>query len=126
VPPTDVEMAIASDPLFDQAMVIGEGKPFLSCITVLNYDHWQHLAKQLRLDADDPATLDNAVIIKTLQERINLQLHEFPGYAKIHGVKATLEAWTIEDGVITPTMKLKRNVLMERLQSDIEKIYEGH
>jgi long-chain acyl-CoA synthetase len=126
VPPTDVEMAIASDPLFDQAMVIGEGKPFLSCITVLNYDHWQHLAKQLRLNADDPASLDEAVIIKTLQERINLQLHEFPGYAKIHGIKASLEPWTIEDGTITPTMKLKRNVLMERFQPDIAKLYEGH
>lgn len=126
VPPADVEMAIANDPLFDQAMVVGEAKPFLSCITVLNPDSWKQLADQLNLDPDDSANLEHANVIESLLEKINHQLHDFPGYTNIYRVKATLDPWTIEDGMITPTLKLKRNQLMEKYQDDIARFYKGH
>ena len=126
VPPADIEMAIANDPLFDQAMVIGEGKPFLSCITVLNPDSWQQIARDHNLAPDDDASLENETIIKLLLDKINHQLHDFPGYANIYCVKATLAPWTIEDGLITPTLKLKRNELMEQFADDIARFYKGH
>ncbi|MDY6981175.1 MAG: long-chain fatty acid--CoA ligase [Pseudomonadota bacterium] len=126
VPPADIEMAIANDSLFDQAMVIGEGKPFLSCITVLNPDGWQQIARDHNLDPDDSASLENEAIIKLLLEKINHQLHGFPGYTNIYCVKATLEPWTIEDGLITPTLKLKRNELIDKFREDIDRFYKGH
>ncbi|TDY02888.1 AMP-dependent synthetase/ligase [Thiohalophilus thiocyanatoxydans] len=126
VPPADIEMAIASDPLFDQAMVIGEGKPFLSCITVLNPDSWQKIAGDYNLDPDDSASLENETIIKLLLDKINHQLHDFPGYANIYCVKATLAPWTIEEGLITPTLKLKRNELIDKFRDDIDRFYKGH
>ncbi|MDZ7663031.1 long-chain fatty acid--CoA ligase [Thiohalophilus sp.] len=126
VPPADIEMAIANDSLFDQAMVIGEGKPFLSCITVLNPDSWQQLAREYNLDPDDSASLENDALIKTLLDKINHQLHDFPGYANIYCVRATLDPWTIDDGLITPTLKLKRNELMAKYADDIARFYKGH
>ncbi|MFP3874525.1 MAG: AMP-dependent synthetase/ligase [Thiohalophilus sp.] len=126
VPPADIEMAIANDALFDQAMVIGEGKPFLSCITVLNPDSWKQLAEQHSLDPDDPASLENDAVITALLEKINHQLHDFPGFTNIYCVRATLDPWTIEDGLITPTLKLKRNELMEQFADDIARFYKGH
>ncbi len=126
IPPTDVEMAIANDPLFDQALIIGEGKPFLSCITVLNRDSWRQLARQHRLDPEDPASPEQHEVKKTLLERINRQLHAFPGYANVYAVKATLEPWTVEEGFITPTLKLKRSRLLEHYRQDITHFYMGH
>lgn len=126
VPPADVEMAIANDPLFDQAMVVGEGKPFLICITVLNPESWKQLAEELSLDPDDSRSLENGTIIKAMLDRINHQLHDFPGYTNIYCVRATLEPWTIEDGLITPTLKLKRNELIEKFRDDIARFYKGH
>ncbi|HSD99576.1 MAG TPA: long-chain fatty acid--CoA ligase, partial [Burkholderiales bacterium] len=51
IPPVDVESAIARDALFEQAMLLGEGKPYLSVMTVLNADHWKRLAAERGLDA---------------------------------------------------------------------------
>jgi len=50
----------------------------------------------------------------------------FPGYARIFRVHITLEAWTIENGLMTPTMKLKRQQIMDRYLEQINQMYEGH
>jgi len=47
VAPTDMEMAISLDPLFEHNMVIGEGRPYLTLICVLNQFSWEELAEQL-------------------------------------------------------------------------------
>ena len=125
VPPADMELAIATDPLFEQVMIVGEGKPFLSALVVLNEAHWQRLAEELGLDAD-PANLEHPAVEKALLERINRQLARFPGYAKIIRARALLEPWTIEDGFITPTMKLKRKPLHAEYEAVINQLYKGH
>ncbi|HEX9686749.1 MAG TPA: long-chain fatty acid--CoA ligase, partial [Burkholderiales bacterium] len=51
VPPVDVESAIARDPLFEQVMLLGEGKPYLSVMAVLNGDHWKKLCTERGLNA---------------------------------------------------------------------------
>ena len=48
VPPVDMEAAIMRDPLFEQVMLLGEGKPYLSVVAVLNADHWKKLARGAR------------------------------------------------------------------------------
>ena len=41
-----------------------------------------------------------------LLERIVLQMNDFPGYAKIRAVAASFEEWTVESGLMTPTLKI--------------------
>jgi len=53
-------------------------------------------------------------------------LHGFPHHAQVHAVCLTLEPWTIENGLITPTMKLKRTRIEERFVNEIERMYAGH
>ena len=126
VPPADVEMAIATDTLFEQIMVIGEGKPYLSAITVLNQEQWHALAQTAGVSPDTVESLNSVQINKLVLERITAKLHEFPGYAKIVCVHNTLEPWTIEEGLITPKMSLKRNKLLDKFASQIEALYAGH
>ena len=57
---------------------------------------------------------------------MNIKLHDFPGYAKIIRVYATLEPWSIDEGLITPKMSLKRNKLMEKFSSQLVELYAGH
>ncbi len=123
VPPTDIEMAIATDTLFEQVMVVGEGKPYLSAITVLNPEQWQILARQAGID---PEKLAGDQAHEYIIQRINSKLHDFPGYAKIIRAHATVEPWTIDDGLITPKMSLKRNKLMEKYSSQLAALYAGH
>ncbi len=123
MPPGDMEAAIARDPLFDQVMLLGEGKPFLSVMVVLNPDHWQKLAKAANINPDAWESEDAE---RVLLERIATQITEFPGYAQVRRAAATLEPWTVESGLLTPTMKLKRAKVMEKFNAEIDRMYAGH
>jgi long-chain acyl-CoA synthetase len=126
VPPADMEMAIALDPLFEQVMVIGDARPFLTVVTVLNPEQWEGYARGMKLDPDDPATLLNPDLQQALCEKLSDHLSEFPGFAQVRGITCTLDPWTIDNGLITPTMKLKRNRIMEHFAADIDRMYAGH
>ena len=126
VPPADMEMAIALDTLFEQVMVIGDNRPYLTAMIVLNEEQWAIHSKSLDLDSNDPDAPASERFEKLVCEKIASQLSEFPGYAVIRQVTCVLEPWTIENELITPTLKLKRNRIMERFETDIEKMYEGH
>ena len=125
-PPADMEMAIALDTLFEQVMVIGDDRPYLSALLVLNPEQWALLAPDLKLDPDDPEALGSEALETLVFDRIARQLVEFPGYAVIHRVTCTLQPWTIDSELITPTLKLKRNRIMEHFATDIDRMYEGH
>ena len=126
VPPADMEMAIALDTLFEQVMIIGENRPFLTALLVLNPEQWELITRELQLDSSDPEALRSESFEKRVFDKLARQLAEFPGYARIHGITCTLEPWTIDNELITPTLKLKRNRVMERFAADIDRMYEGH
>lgn len=123
VPPADLEMAIAMDPLFDQALVLGEGHSYLTALLVLNADLWVGLAREYGLDPNHPASLQDAQLHKDILKRVRLALRDFPGYAKIRRTTLTLEPWSVENGLLTPTLKVKRIKVMERYQEAIEAMY---
>jgi len=126
VPPADMEMAIALDPLFEQVIVIGDNRPFLTAIIVLNPEQWASYSKGMNLDANDNNALRDESLEKAVCEKLGGLLSEFPGYAQVHRVSCTLDAWTIEGGLITPTLKLKRNRILEHFTDEIDRMYEGH
>ena len=123
IPPADMELAIAMDPLVEQVMVVGEGRPYLTALVVLDRDQWVALADSLGLDPEDPASLEDRRVHAEVLGRIKQALKDFPGYAKIRKVHLTLEPWTIEDGLITPTLKIKRPKVLERFADEIENLY---
>ena len=125
VPPADMEMAISMDNLFEQVIIIGEGCPYLSAIIVLNNEQWPEYAKSLGVEPESES-LNDSVVVNAIQERVDNLIHEFPGYAKIRRIALSLEPWTIENGLITPTMKLKRHVIYKHYAEQIERLYEGH
>lgn len=124
--PVDLEMAITLDPLFEQAMVVGEGKPYLGALLVLNREQWQQFASQLNLTATADDSLSAPVAHKAVLQRLERLLKLFPSYAQIHAVYLTLELWTIDNGMLTPTMKLKRNEFQQRFAEEISALYTGH
>ncbi len=125
IPPMDMECAISLDPLFEQALVVGEGRPYLSALVVLNAEHWVTLAKAHLLDPFDPNSLRNKAILTDLQHRISQALHDFPGYAKIRRVHPLLEEWNIENDLMTPTLKIKRTRVLAKYEREIETMYNS-
>jgi long-chain acyl-CoA synthetase len=101
VPPVDLEQAILVDPVFEHVMVVGEGRPKLGLLAV------SRLADEAELCA-----------------RANRLLKDFPGYAKICHIARVEGPWTVENGLLTPTLKLKRPEIEKRYAKEIEAMYE--
>ena len=125
VPPSDIELAIATESLFEQVIVIGEAKPFLTAIITIEESNWKKYAKNLSV-AEDSTSLQIEKVKQDLLQRINNNLYEFPGYAKIVRAHFVIKPWNIEDNLITPTLKLKRSEIHKKYEKEITKLYEGH
>ena len=123
VPPADMEMAIAMDPLIEQAIVLGEGRSYLTSLLVLNADLWNGLAAEYALDPGDPRSLEDPQLLKDMLKRVRVALRDFPGYAKIRRATLALEPWTVENGLLTPTLKVRRIKVVERYRESIERMY---
>ncbi len=126
VPPNDMEAAIMRDPLFEQVILLGEGKPFLTVMTVLNADRWHKLAAEAGIDSRNETLLRSEHAEQLILQRVSTQIAEFPGYAQVRRITATLEPWTVENGLMTPTMKLRRAKVLEKFNAEIDQMYAGH
>ncbi|MES9853978.1 MAG: long-chain fatty acid--CoA ligase [Candidatus Thiodiazotropha sp. L084R] len=123
IPPSDMEMAIVLDPLVEQAMVVGEGKPYLGALVVLNPDLWSGFAEEFDCDPSLEESLQDERLQGVVLKRIRAALKDFPGYAKIRRVALLLEPWSIENGLMTPTMKIKRQKVTEHHKTLIDSLY---
>jgi long-chain acyl-CoA synthetase len=126
VSPHDIEMVIDMDPFIEQVMIVGEGKPYLSALVVLNRDKEDDIASKFGLKPDDPGFLKNKRIEQLIIDRIASRLHSFPGYAKVRRAALIGEPWTVDNELITPTLKLRRKRIIELYSTEIHELYEGH
>ena len=120
VAPSAVEAAIQNDPLFEQVCVIGDRWPSVVAILVLNREGWLLLARDLAID---PADLNVPVATDAILSRISAQTRGLPPIWQVRAVLATTTPWTIGDGSLTPTLKVKRRVIEERFKEQIEALY---
>jgi long-chain acyl-CoA synthetase len=126
LPPADIELAITRDHLFDQVMVLGEGRSYIIAVAVVNPEVWKQFAAELGVHPDMPESLKDTRVEQQALKRIAAQLKEFPGYARINRVLLQSEPWTVENGIMTPTLKVKRNRVAGHFENEIKHLYEGH
>ncbi len=124
IAPADLELAITSDPLFEQAYVFGDNRPFIACIVVLGRSEWARLASSLQFDPNAPDSLQATAAKNAALARIRDLTRAFPHYGQPRAVALTLEPWTVENTLMTPTLKLKRNNLAARFAAEIERLYQ--
>jgi long-chain acyl-CoA synthetase len=120
IPPGDMENAIAMDGMIDQVLVVGEGRPYLAALVVVDATYWSLRAP------GQPYTneaLEREEVVKEVLSRVRRQLGNFPGYAKIRKVAPLAEPWTLENGLLTPTLKVKKQQVLERYADLIDRMY---
>jgi len=118
-----IEEEITKDRLFDHAVVIGEGKPFLIAVCALNPKRWRTLASALGVDADNP----NAPPVReAVLARLDHRLKDHPRHAQVKAAHLVLEPWTTESGLLTPSLKVKRDRVEQRYRAAIESLFAGH
>ncbi len=124
VAPADMELAIGLDPLFEQVMIIGEGRSYLGALVVLNRDQWPSLAVEYGINPEDPNSLNDPHLRRGLQNRVRESLRDFPGYAKVRRLVPLLESWSVENGLLTPTLKVRRAEVLRRHAELVNRLYE--
>ena len=119
IAPADVEAEIMLDPLFEQALVVGEGRPYLAVIAVPDAEQWRSAAPQ-------PGAYASAAARAFALARVRARLSSFPAYAEIKKIALIAQRWSMENGLLTPTLKPKRNAIMARYQALVDELYAGH
>ncbi len=127
IPPADMESVLTMSPYIEHALIIGEGKPFLTALVVLTDKAWPYFIQRCHLMEKNPDKLINNSIFKDQVRRyVQDQLRRFPVYAEITAIAIAREPWTVENDLATPTLKIKRDQVLTRYQQQINALYEGH
>ena len=121
VPPVDIENVIMDNPKFDQVMLYGENRSYLIALLVFNEEY----ANRYLDFSDQSDGVLKKECHKELLKEIASHMTNFPSYAKIRRLIASTEHWTVENGLLTPTLKLKRAKIAQHFANRIEKIYKS-
>jgi long-chain acyl-CoA synthetase len=120
VNPNIIEAELTRDRLFEQAMVVGDRRPFLVAVIVLNAGAWRRFAADKGLDPEQP---NHPVSKIEVLARIVPLLAALPRYAQVRAVHLTMEPWTVGTGLLTPTLKVKRDVVQRKFVGQIASLY---
>ncbi|MGO9173531.1 MAG: AMP-dependent synthetase/ligase [Rhodomicrobium sp.] len=123
ISPADLEEAISGDPLFEQVIVIGEQRPFVAAIAVLNRARFEDEARALGFTGALEDILASDQIRALALARIKRAAAHFPAYAMPRKVWLTLEPWTVAAGLMTPTLKPKRKAIEGAFADQIASFY---
>ncbi|MBA3708021.1 MAG: long-chain fatty acid--CoA ligase [Planctomycetes bacterium] len=123
--PVPIEQALAQSDLIDLAMVIGEGRHFVSCLLFPDHDVMRRrkaaLGSVAQSDEQYLATPAVQAEMQQLLDRVNAKLDRWEQVQKFRFVLALP---TVEHEELTPTMKLRRHIIIERHKDLIESMYK--
>ncbi len=124
IAPLPIEQLIAENKYVDQVMVAGEKKPFLVALIVPNFSELESFADEEQLSCSSKNDLIEQKQVRQIYEsllrNISRQLAAHEKVRKFHLMK---EAFTIENGYMTPTLKLKRKSISNAFQKEIDALY---
>ena len=125
IAPQVIENAMKQSVFIEQIMVVGENQKFPAALIQLNFvavEAWAK-EKQLILTANQATWCENTDVQNKVMDEVNKINKRFGQWEKVKEIRLTPDVWSVDDGHLTPTMKLKRKVLKEKYNSLIENIY---
>jgi len=124
ISPANIEAALKSAPLIGQAAVIGDNRPFISALIVLDPEVAPAWAKQRGIDTTDLAELaKHPDVYAEVERSVNEANQRFSQVERVKKFTILSEEWQPDSEELTPTMKLKRRGINSKYASEIEAIY---
>ncbi|WP_109077792.1 AMP-dependent synthetase/ligase [Aggregatibacter kilianii] len=124
IAPQVLESKIGKDKFIEQIAVIADAKKYVSALIVPCYAALEDYAKQVNIKYQDRLELlRNSDIIQMLERRINELQKELAGWEQIKRFTLLPQAFSTQLEEITPTLKLRRKVILQRYKSQIEAMY---
>ena len=125
IAPQILENAMKQSRFIEQIMVIGDGQKMPAAFIQPNFEFIKEWAKlhNITLGATNEDIIVNTEVIARIQQEVDGINEKFGSWEKIKRFELTPDLWTVPAGHLTPTMKLKRKVVLEKYHGLFEKIY---
>lgn len=121
IAPAALESELKQSRFIEQVMVIGEGQKMPAALIQVNFEFVNEWAKRKGHKIDDVST--DKRLIKRIQEEVDHYNQKFGKWEQIKKFEITLDEWTIDDGLLTPTLKMKRKNIRSKYKALYDKIY---
>lgn len=125
ISPQLLENAMKQSRFIENSMVIGEGQKMPAAFIQLNFDfvkEWQKL-HGIPVDNTNEELIRNPKVKERIQDEIEILNKKFGNWEQIKRFELTPDVWSIAGGHLTPTMKLKRKIVMQKYIDLFDKIY---
>lgn len=124
VSPANLEAALKAEELIGQACVIGEGRPFISALVVLDAEVAPGWAKQHGIPPTSLLELaDHPEVREEIDREVRAAMEAFNQAESVKKVKILHDEWMPDSEELTPTMKLKRRGIYAKYLREIEELY---
>jgi long-chain acyl-CoA synthetase len=124
VAPQPIENVLAMSPLIDQAVLVGNGRKFISALIVPNRDRLRELAASEVQDVtDDEALVKSPKVLESVRAEVARLTSHLADYERIKRVALLPREFTVEGGEITPTLKVRRRYVEEKYCDLIDALY---
>ncbi len=124
IAPQAIESKMVEDKFIDQVAVIGDQRKFVSALIVPIYETLEEYAKQNGIKYDNrEELLSKKVILQMMHKRIEALQKQLPSFEQIKQFTLLPAPFTIENGALTNTLKIRRAVILERYKHEIEAMY---
>jgi long-chain acyl-CoA synthetase len=126
VAPQLLENTFKQSRFIEQIMVIGEGEKMPAAFIQPNFEFikdWAIKHPDVKLGTTNEEIISNPLVIKRIQEEIEHYNERFGNWEKVKRFELTPDVWSINDGHLTPTLKLKRKIIKEKYNNLYVKIY---
>jgi len=120
--PAEIESRLTADALFEQAVVLGESRPYLVALLVADA---QELAALKRFVAHTPDAEGEAHLERALLQRCRARLSDLPHSHQLMRV-ALVPAFTLANGQVTTTLKPRRGQITKAHAAVVESLFAGH
>ncbi|HPI93896.1 MAG TPA: long-chain fatty acid--CoA ligase [Deltaproteobacteria bacterium] len=123
--PAGLEEDIRLIPYIENAMIYGENRPYNICIVIPDFAVLGKYAKEKGLPADARELVKNKEILDLIAIEVNKALKgKYGGYEIPKKFLILSENFSVDDGTLTQTLKVKRRVVIKKLQERIDALYQ--
>lgn len=119
-----IENALKASKYIDEVCLIGNNRKFISALVVPNYENLKKWANKHKLDVpDNKKMVDHPDVKNFVWQEVEQLQSNFARFEQVKKIALLPEPLTIDKGELTPSLKVKRNVVEQNFKELIDKIY---
>jgi len=124
IAPQQIEALLTDDNFIEQAMIIGDEKPYVTAFVVPNFEALKDYANLLEIKyLNMEELISNSKIKEFYDKKVAKLQGELAGFEKIKKFKLLPKEFTMEKGELTPTLKIRRKIIIKKFQHFIHDLY---